>query len=213
MAQQYTAVMFTLQQACGSYSNVTNKQYSSSGMSFYFLFGALQTLPLALSPLNNPSMMLELKCQLLFRTVELQIESSLKCSLVQCAQKPVTCEEWKFNKVHRSQKWRGTTECLSHDPHVKENTLLKQLSCITNLYVHVCIHMHIHTHTKQGVNAIKFQKISSQNKNLETMQWNYQIKDSAVDTDTNFSTHFPAPLQQNWNRRMNHTEGKGVLWL
>ena len=51
--------------------------------------------------LNNPSMMVEMKCQLLFRTVELQIQSSLKCSLVQCAQKPVTRKEWKFNQVHR----------------------------------------------------------------------------------------------------------------
>jgi hypothetical protein len=62
--------MFTLQQACGSYRNITKKQYSSSGMSFYFPFGALQTLPLALSPLNNQSIIAELKCQLLFRTVE-----------------------------------------------------------------------------------------------------------------------------------------------
>jgi len=90
LVQQPTAAVFILQQGCGSYSNVTKKQYNSSGMSFYILFGALRTPQMALSPLNNTSMMVELKCQLLFRTVELQIPSSLKCSLAQYAQKSVT---------------------------------------------------------------------------------------------------------------------------
>jgi len=80
---------------------------------------------------------------------------------------------------------------MSHDSHVKENTLYKRLSSITNPYVHVCMHTrthaHTHTHTKQCVNATKFQKnlFAEQNSRNNAMK-PYQIKDSAVDTGTNF---------------------------
>ena len=49
--------------------------------------------PLALPPLNNPSLMVELKFKLLLRTVELQIPISLKCTVPQPAERPVTRKE------------------------------------------------------------------------------------------------------------------------
>jgi hypothetical protein len=51
-------------------------QHSRSRMASHFLSGALRTIPLALSPLINTSMMLGLKLQLLFKTEELQIPSN-----------------------------------------------------------------------------------------------------------------------------------------